>query len=305
MTFFQKTSYFLLSALLRLLGFMPLGVHRFLGRILGRLAGSVIKYRRREVEANLLLAFPEKSPEERDQIRKDYYRHLGTIICEAIWFGACTRPQRLARANTGDVQGQEILNEYYSQGKSVVVLTSHTGNFEMYGGLFVFAAQSEPLIVPENNVCVVFRALSSPVWNEIIKKNRIAPLLDKKHYDAMVETNIALRYALKRKGDAMLFNFITDQYPYSEYANAKVTFFGKQTISMIGGITLARKYSMPIVYMYMAQRPQGGYTMRFSKMYDDPSAVDTQQIADEYYRRLEDDIRSQPANYLWSHRRWK
>ena len=305
MSFFQKISYGLLSGALWLLGHLPLRVHLFFGRVLGHFTGSVIKYRRREVEANLKQAFPEKSDEERERIRKDFYRHLGTIVCEAVWFGACTNPQRLKRGQIADVQGQELLNEYYSQGKSVVVLTSHTGNFEMYGGLFVFAACTEPLKVPENNVCVVFRPLSDKVWNSIIVKNRIAPLLDKEHYDAMVGTDLALRYALKRKNDAMVFNFITDQYPYSEYANVKVSFFGRQTISMIGGISLARKYSMPIVYMYMAQRPRGGYTMRFSKMYDDPSGVETQQIADEYYRRLEDDIRSQPANYLWSHRRWK
>ena len=38
---------------------------------------------------------------------------------------------------------------------------------------------------------------------------------------------------------------------------------------------------------------------------DDASKMEVQAIMDEFYRLLEADIRKDPGNYLWSHRRWK
>ena len=37
---------------------------------------------------------------------------------------------------------------------------------------------------------------------------------------------------------------------------------------------------------------------------DDARTLSEQQIIDQYYKYIEEDICADPANYLWSHRRW-
>ena len=38
---------------------------------------------------------------------------------------------------------------------------------------------------------------------------------------------------------------------------------------------------------------------------DDASKMEIQEIMNEFYRLLEEDIRYEPGEYLWSHKRWK
>ena len=73
--------------LVRLLALLPLRVHYALCAGLAWLMRSVVRYRRTVVETNLLHSFPEKSPEERERILEGFYRHLGEILAEAVWFG--------------------------------------------------------------------------------------------------------------------------------------------------------------------------------------------------------------------------
>ena len=55
----------------------------------------------------------------------------------------------------------------------------------------------------------------------------------------------------------------------------------------------------------MKCREDGGYTVSFSLIAEDASAMTAREMLDEYYRLLEKDLREQPWNYLWTHKRWK
>ena len=138
-----------------------------------------------------------------------------------------------------------------------------------------------------------------------MKINRISPIKDKKNYDALVETESALRYMIVNKDKCKLFNFITDQHPYAEYARINITFFGRQVTTMIGGAAFAVKYKLPLFYLNMSYREDGNYVSKYTKITDDASTMSVQEIMDLYYRMLEKDIREQPWNYLWSHNRWR
>lgn len=307
MTFKQNLRYALLSSTMGVLSLMPLCFHRACGRFVGFVVRSVVKYRRKVVEDNIAAAFPEKSAGEREDIMKRYYRSLGTIVCEAIWFGSCAWiPGRLKRSRIVDMEGQEIINSCLDEGRSVVVLTSHNGNFEIVSGFSTYASYTEPLHVSDLQISEVYRSLSDPVWDKFLGRNRKAGLSDRKNYDAMVETANALRFVYAHRNDRMIFNFITDQYPYGEEIKAlDVTFLGRKTKTMVGGAAIARKLNFPLFYMNMECRPGGGYRMKFTPMFENPAEASLQEIVDRYYSLLEEDVRKQPWNYLWSHRRWK
>ena len=82
-------------------------------------------------------------------------------------------------------------------------------------------------------------------------------------------------------------------------------FMGQPTKSMDGAVALARKLGMSVVYLGMKCREDGGYTVSFSLIAEDASAMTAREMLDEYYRLLEKDLREQPWNYLWTHKRWK
>ena len=71
---------------LKMLSLFPLRFHYFMGGILSWLIGKVGKYRYSVVLVNLSRSFPQKKYGEIKRIARDFYRHLGDIIAETIWF---------------------------------------------------------------------------------------------------------------------------------------------------------------------------------------------------------------------------
>ncbi|MBQ2006235.1 MAG: lysophospholipid acyltransferase family protein [Bacteroidales bacterium] len=299
-----KIGSFILKIFLRPLGCLPLGFHRACGRCIGRFLGKTVAYRRDVVMINLSRSFPDKKYKELQQICNKFYERLVTIFMEAIWFGSSSN-KRLDKSHIAELNGIEPLNEFYRQGKSVFVLSSHMGNWEIIGGIKHYA-YSSPLSCPENDVCVVYKKQSSAMMNEFLKDNRIAAVKDKEHFDGMVETKSVMRYAVKNRNISKLYTFIGDQYPYGGAARVEIeSFLGQRTPSMIGAASLACRMSLPLVYQNMLVREDGNYDINYTVIADDASKFTPEELMTRYYQLLEEDLKKQPWNYLWSHKRWK
>lgn len=295
----------LIFAITRPLAILPLSWQRTLGRFLGWLAGDVIGYRRDVVITNLSRAFPEKQYHEISDICRRFYRHFGKVFTEALWFGGHSNPRTLHKSHIVEMKNVSLLNELYDKGKSIFVMASHNGNWELYGG-YISYAYEEKLKCPENDFCVIYKKMSSRTFEQFMTRNRIAPIVDKDNFDGMVETDLALRYCLKHRQDKKIYTFITDQYPYSDRSKVKIeSFLNQPTYSMDGAPALAHKLGMAVVYLNMREKEDGNYEMELTRICEDASQMSVSEILTQYYRLLEEDIKAQPWNYLWTHKRWK
>ena len=295
----------ILRLLTRPLAALPLGFHRAAGRFFGRLAGGVLRYRRDVVMINLAKSFPEKSYSDLREICDRFYLRLGTIVTEAIWFGGCSA-ERLRKSGIGEITNPEVLDKYFEEGRSTIVMSSHNGNWEIYAGHVSFCAESA-LGYPENDMCVAYKKLSNPAWERFMYANRIAPVADRKNYTGLVETHQFLRYALSHKNTPKMYIFITDQYPYTAASAVWMEdkFLSQKTRTMNGAAALAHKLGLPVVYLNMAVKEDGNYSLTYTPICDDGAQVSTEEILAAYYRLVEKDVRQQPWNYLWTHKRWK
>ena len=59
------------------------------------------------------------------------------------------------------------------------------------------------------------------------------------------------------------------------------------------------------VYLGMNREARGRYQMTYTLIARDASAKTPEAVMRSYYDLLEADIRRDPANYLWTHKRWK
>ncbi|HCZ22291.1 MAG TPA: hypothetical protein DHU72_02185 [Rikenellaceae bacterium] len=296
---------FLLRCLTRPLAILPLSFHRACGKVIGRATGSLARYRRDVVMTNLARSFPDKKYEELENICHRAYEHFGKLITETIWFGAGNFRDRIFKSHIVEITNPELINGLHDKGKSIFALASHSGNWELIGGYDHYSYQ-EPLKFDEKDICVVYRAMSSHAWDKFMRLNRIAALKDKKHYDGMVETYSVLRYAIRNKDRQILYNFITDQHPYSPTSCVHVKdFLHQPTLSMDGAAALAHKFGAAAVYLGMKENPDGNYSITYTLIAEDSSKMSVKEILDRYYELLENDIQEQPWNYLWTHKRWK
>lgn len=283
---------------------LPLKFHRACGRALGRFLGKTVRYRRDEVMINLSRCFPELDYWHVRAVCDRFYEHLGKVFTEAIWFGGCTDPGRLVDSRIVRISNPEAVNRFREDGRSVVVLTSHSGNWELYGGIESYP-HPQRLAYPEQDVCVIYRRQASPAVDRFLGRNRIAPLEDKKHYDGRVESFEALRYILRHRDCAKMYIFINDQYPYTSKSKVRVRFMGQDTWAMDAAENLARHMGYPVVYLSTREEDDGNYTMNFIPVCDNAAEMPEGAILSRYFELLEQDLREQPWNYLWTHRRWK
>jgi KDO2-lipid IV(A) lauroyltransferase len=68
---------------------------------------------------------------------------------------------------------------------------------------------------------------------------------------------------------------------------------------------LSRKFGCPVLYYRVERLRRGFYEIVFEEICSDPSVMPEKGITLAYARILERDIRKQPEQWLWSHRRWK
>lgn len=299
----------LVEALLGLLARLPLGFHLGFGRFLSWLMRDVIHYRRDVVMTNLSRSFPEKKYGELKELMKECYRHFGDIVAEAIWFGGCRNARGRKRLNESgivDILNPEVFNEVYDNSTNVMVLSSHAGNWELLGGWFSYNHNKEvPLKSSPEEIGVVYRRLKSKLWDRVIEDNRCNSLKDT-DFDGYLESLEVFRFAIAHRRQKFIYIFPTDQYPYHIASKHNVgKFLNQETLAMTGGAALANKFGMSVNYLRWKVTGRGRYSVEFVPICSNAADYTPERIMEMYYAELEKDIKDQPWNYLWTHKRWK
>ena len=284
---------------------LQLKFHYFMADILAWLFRKVLRYRYSTVMINLSRSFPDKKYKEIDRIAKDFYRHFGEIFAEAIWFGGSSY-KRLRKNHIVTVTNPEDANEMFLSSPSMTVLSTHCGNWELLGGLLGYeTATGGRFIIREEDIQVVYKKLSSPVADEVFKRNRIAPL-EKVGTECEVESSNILRQAIKNKGERKMYIYPTDQAPYWKAGKHPIgEFMHQQTNVMLGSVGVACKLSHSVMYMKMRRVERGRYEMTLIPICRNASEMTPEQIMRKYYDLLELEINETPHNWLWTHKRWK
>lgn len=302
-----QAGYVALRALLFIPSRMPLKIRYFWGDVVAFLARNVVRYRRDVVRRNLSGSFPWMGQEELRKLEKDFYRHLGEIIAESIWFGGCKgNPGRLRKSSLVKVADFTPLEKLASGANGVVVLYSHTGNWELLGGMVRYESGAGRNPFTEKNYCVVYKKLSSPSWDAFMRGNRFAPLTDPSSFDGYIESSELARHVLTHRGEGLFYSINNDQRPYKgSKGRVDVNFMGRDCKGMGTAAAIAVKLGYAVAYQRMVRDSRGHYTIEYVPLCADASKTDAASIVRDYYRLVEKDIRECPANYLWTHKRWK
>lgn len=298
----------IMLGIMRVLSALPLGFHYAYGRFLSWFLKNVMRYRRDVVMINLSRSFPDKKYNELSEIADEFYNHFGRLIAEAVWFGGCRNPERLHRQRIVEYSNIDDFDKVYAESKGIVALYSHLGNWELMGGCASYDYREGghlPDGLDPNDVVFVYKPLKSRMWDEIMRKNRCAPVL-RIGYNSYVSSEDFLRYAVKNRNRKLVVNVNTDQSPYrNSTVDDTVDFMNQKTKTMLGAASIACKFGWSVLYSSMVPAGKGHYEWRFTEITKDASTMTPHEIMQEYYRLLQADIEAYPWCYLWSHKRWK
>ena len=291
--------------LIVLLSKLPLSFLYRVGDFSAWLAGNALHYRSDVVWINLSRSFPDKKYKELKSVYKDFYRHLGELVAEFIWFGGSTF-KKLRKQGIVKITNSQVLADMREKAPSVTLLSTHCGNWELMGGLPGYESADGALFpFSERDIYVVYKKLSSEVSDRVFALNRIAPL-EIVGTECEVESKNILRFSIANKDRKCLYIYPADQAPYSGTGKHPIgEFMHQPTNAMIGSMGLACKLSHAVVYMGMKRLERGRYEVTFTPICEDASQTTPEAILRKYYDLLEQELNETPANWLWSHKRWK
>ncbi|MFH1033181.1 MAG: lysophospholipid acyltransferase family protein [Pseudomonadota bacterium] len=268
----------------------PLGLTRALGRGLGGLAGRLDQRHWGIVTDNLRASFPQRDQAWVTATARACFAHLGQVILEIPRLVRLSPQAILERTRQ---HGLMHLEEARAQGKGVLLLTGHLGNWEwssvasgiVMGGVHGVA---RPLDWPPAEALV--NHWRTRCGNKIIPKARSARQI--------------LR-ALKGNG---VVGVLLDQN-VDWYDGEWVDFFGRPACTNKGLALLAMATGTPVLPYHCFRAPDGGFDAYFGQPLPLIRSGDkTQDVWDNtqnYTKALEEIIRQQPEQWFWMHQRWK
>ena len=263
---------------------------RLFSYIIYLIAYKLLGYRTRIVRINLQRAFPERSEGELRRIERRYYHHLADLLVEGIYNLFCSPRSVMRRYH---VTNREVVNRYFEQGRSVVLMSAHYNNWEymvtslnmqlFHHGIGVGKPLSNKLLEPW-----VFRRRTR-FGTQVVYADNVRQEVDFYHRH---QVPVALM-------------MLSDQSPAHPDKAYWTPFLHQCTAFLYGAEHFARKYDYPVLYYRVDKVRRGRYQVTFTPLSDHPAEEPQYAIVERYVRLLEHDIQSAPEYWLWSHRRWK
>lgn len=262
-----------------------------LATVVGNLAAWIVPIRRRVVEENLKIAFPEWSDARRRKVVRESYVTLVANGLSAVAMARLTFAD-VDRLTEQPVKNVEKLRALKESGRGFILVTAHFGDWEL-GGAFL------------TNLGLDLTDVAKPLKNPAAE-SFVSGIRSRFRIKVITTDDNPIRLVrhLKKGGTVSLF---TDQNVRKD--GIFVPFFGRDASTAAGAGFLAYRLGVPVIHVVGFRTKDGGLRARI----DDPIEPDLSKPADEEIRRitryslqcLEETIREDPGQYFWFHRRWK
>lgn len=272
-------------ALLWLLSRLPYDSQLRLGRQLGKLTWYALPDRRRVTITNLAIAFPELTDDARELLARKVYSHVGMSIAEgaSLWF----RPVNFYEQRF-ELLGTAHLEDALSLNRGVILLQAHFSLLEM----------NAAIIGPRYPASAVFDSPKNPLFAAFLI-NRRARFLQ-----ALID-NKQMRKMIRKLKEGEIVWYSPDQSVAKSHGGIETTFFGQPVLSTAGTRRIARMTGAVILPLIPTRH---GNTGRYTLSIGEPLVTDseddhaaTQQLNDMF----EAQVRTQPEQYFWMHKRFK
>ncbi len=249
----------------------------------------VFGYRKSMVTTNLENAYPDKTPEEINEICENFYHYLCDLMLEVIKTLTISPKgvQSFFRIDEGDLAP---LERFHRENQSVILVLGHMGNWELTGAMFCQ--------LDLHQLYVIYHPLANRHFDELFTKMRTRSGI------RLYPMKGAFKSMLKNRDQLTATAFIADQTPRPDNAHW-MTFLNQDTPVFRGTENISKMLDYPVVYASVIREKRGLYRLRTELLAEHPKQYAENEITELHTRRLERDINAHPETWLWSHRRWK
>lgn len=279
--------YYFLLAFAYLIAILPFRLLYMLSDLLCFLLYRVAGYRKGVVLDNLRTAFPEQPEAAIKNTARRFYSAFCDQWLETVKLLTMSEKE-LRKRFTGN---WELFAGLAEQHKNVYALLGHRFNWE-------WANAASSLNSPQQ-----FAGIYLPVHNKAF--DRLMLKIRRRTGSMLIPADRMRSHLRLLNGQQHIIGFIADQSPgnlkdayWYHFLNRPAPFIsGSEKAAMLAGAA--------VVYAGIHRVKRGYYTVRLELLTDNARHMPPEWITRTYLQKLQQDIQSQPYNWLWTHKRWK
>ncbi|HSP88398.1 MAG TPA: lysophospholipid acyltransferase family protein [Ignavibacteriaceae bacterium] len=250
----------------------------------------IIPIRKKVVLENLKKAFPHLDEKKITEVALNCYKNFIISFIEIMCLPSLSKEEII---NILPVKNADLIKRKYDEGKGVILLSAHFGNWE-----YIAASVSTRINIPFH---VVVKPQRNPFVNDWMNKVRT------KWINKIIPLGITIRQVYKELKNKNIVAMVADQR--GPYEGIRVNFFGMKTAAYSGPAMLAVKTESPIIYGLTIRQLDYSYKVILEEINLSNLPEDEEEKIIEITQRhtsfLEKFILQYPEQWFWMHKRWK
>jgi Kdo2-lipid IVA lauroyltransferase/acyltransferase len=257
-----------------------LAAGRQLGKLYYCIAAKQRKRALRQIQEHLNL-----SPEAAERIIRRVFIKLSQTFLEVLYMPRLNK-QSVSEYIT--IENRSYLEEALAEGKGVILLAAHFGNWEWLGaGLALFGFPLTSFAKRQPN----------EVYMRILAEHR-----SQAGIEIFYSKSLDLISAAKALKQGKTLGFISDQDAGPK--GIFVDFLGQQASTPAGAAVFAKKIHSPVVPTFIVRRKTGGHQILLGEPFYFESDDTIQSFTQKLSTITENMIREYPDEWLWFQKRW-
>ena len=261
-----------------------------LGSILGRVIGPLIRAKS-ITKQNIRIGLGNLDKKKEEEIINDMWSNIGRTFAEYVFL----KDFKFNKTNFDHmkINGTNYLDEIRKSNKPVIFYSGHFANFEL---------MAMELDKSGIKTAAIYRPLNNFFLNPLMEYLRMKYICPTQ----IPKGRMGMREIISRINDGYSIALMMDQR-VSE--GQKISFFNKPAFTTTIPAQLALKYNCKLVPILLERKESVNFEMTVYEPYkiektgnDDE---DTKNITLKINQIIEKMIIKNPAQWLWSHNRWK
>ncbi len=239
------------------------------------------------IETNLSIAFPKLNQIQKNKIINSMWANYGKIFAEYMFIKKFRISSKFSNKIT--IENQNELEKIKLQKKPVIFISGHFNNFEL------MAMHIEKSGI---NLAAIYRPLNNSFLNPIMEKIRIKYICKKQIKKGISGTKQLLKEFKKGTSIALMIDQRVSQ-------GIECNFFGKKALTTTIPAQFIKKFDAVVVPIYIERLDNNNFKLKILKNIKFPKDASINNITLELNKVLEKMILLNPAQWIWTHNRWK
>jgi len=256
-----------------------------LGEIIGKKFGPFFRSNYK-IQKNLENSNIGNSEKDRKIIINNMWGNYGIIFAEYMYI---KKYRQNSLSNNIEIVGQNILEEIKDNNKPVIFISGHFNNFEL------MAMHIEKSGI---DLAAIYRPLNNKFLNPLMEKIRKNYICKKQIKKGISGTKEILKYFKKGTSIALMVDQRVSE-------GISCNFFNKKALTTTIPAQFVKKFNCKIVPIYIERKKRYQFRLEIFKPIEFSKNENIEIITSNLNKVLEEMIKRNPDQWIWTHNRWK